>query len=57
MAKTNDLFHEHARSGAAIRRAELVAEMRAIVKAFRELRFHKRTAALLKMNGSRTTSH
>jgi hypothetical protein len=52
MAKTTDRFHEYARLGAAIRRAELVDEMRAIDKAFPELRFQKRTAALLKTTGS-----
>jgi hypothetical protein len=41
--------------GAAIRRAELVAEMRAIDKALPDLRFQKRTAALLKMGGSPAT--
>ena len=52
MPKSTDRFHEYARLGAAIRRAELVDEMRAIDKAFPELRFQKRTAALLKRSGS-----
>lgn len=56
MAKTSDRFHEYARLGAAIRRAELVGEMRAIDKAFPELRFQKRTVALLKTNGSPATA-
>ena len=55
MAKSTDRFHEYARLGAAIRRGELVAEMRAIDKAFPELRFQKRTAALLKTSGSPAT--
>jgi hypothetical protein len=52
MVKTTDRFQEYARLGAAIRRAELVSEMRAIDKAYPELRFQKRTAALLRTNGS-----
>ena len=56
MAKSTDRFHEYARLGAAIRRSELVDEMRAIDKAFPELRFQKRTAALLKTSGSPATA-
>lgn len=56
MATTTDRFQEHARLGAAVCRAELVAEMRAIDKAFPELRFQKRTAALLETNGSPATA-
>jgi hypothetical protein len=50
MARTTDRFQEYARLGAAIRRAELAEEMKAIDKAFPDLRFEKRTAALLKRN-------
>lgn len=56
MAKSTDRFHEYARLGAAIRRAGLVNEMRAIDRAFPELRFQKRTAALLKKGGSPATA-
>lgn len=52
MAKKSDQFRELARIGAAIRRAQLVHEMRTIDRAFPELRFQKRTAALLKTSGA-----
>jgi len=52
MAKTTDRLHGYARLGAAIRRAEIVAELHAIDKAFPDLRFQKRTATLLKTSGS-----
>jgi hypothetical protein len=56
MAKTTDRFNEYARLGAALRRVEIVDELRAIDKAFPELRFQKRTAALLKTSGSPATA-
>jgi hypothetical protein len=56
MAKATDSLHGYARLGAAIRRAELVAEQHAIDKAFRDLRFQKRTAAPQKTSGSIATA-
>jgi hypothetical protein len=56
MAKTTDRLHGYARLGAAIRRAEIVAELHAIDKAFPDLRFQKRTATLLKTRGSITSA-
>jgi hypothetical protein len=56
MAKQSDRFMELARIGAAIRRAQIVAELRAIDKAFPGLKFQKRTAALLTPNGSITST-
>ncbi len=56
MAKTSDRLHEYARLGAALRRAQLVAELHAIDKAFPDLRFQKRTAALLETSGSPATA-